>query len=102
MPVAVLPEPRSLLDAQRQAGPGRRRQAPRPAIPRPLRPRRGRGATSRADRPAVPARDEARGRGASQAMTDALEVCTGPAMRAVRDLIAKVATTNATVLLTGE
>jgi len=35
-------------------------------------------------------------------MTDALEVCTGPAMRAVRDLIAKVATTNATVLLTGE
>ncbi|HEY2996618.1 MAG TPA: sigma-54 dependent transcriptional regulator [Methylomirabilota bacterium] len=35
-------------------------------------------------------------------MTDALEVCTGPAMRAVRDLIVKVATTNATVLLTGE
>jgi two-component system, NtrC family, response regulator AtoC len=35
-------------------------------------------------------------------MTDGLEVCTGPAMRAVRDLIAKVATTNATVLLMGE
>ena len=35
-------------------------------------------------------------------MTDALEVCTGPAMRAIRDLIARVASTNATVLLMGE
>ena len=35
-------------------------------------------------------------------MTDALEVCTGPSMRAVRDLITKVASTNATVLLMGE
>jgi len=31
-----------------------------------------------------------------------LELCTGPAMLAVRDLIAKVASTNATVLLMGE
>ncbi len=31
-----------------------------------------------------------------------LELCTGPAMRAVRELVAQVADTNATVLLTGE
>ena len=31
-----------------------------------------------------------------------LELCTGPAMRAVRELVAQVASTNATVLLTGE
>jgi two-component system response regulator AtoC len=31
-----------------------------------------------------------------------LEMCTSPRMRAVRELIAKVASTNATVLLTGE
>jgi two-component system, NtrC family, response regulator AtoC len=31
-----------------------------------------------------------------------LELCTGPAMRAVRDLVTKVAATNAAVLLTGE
>jgi two-component system response regulator AtoC len=31
-----------------------------------------------------------------------LELCTGPAMRAVRELVAQVAGTNATVLLTGE
>jgi two-component system response regulator AtoC len=31
-----------------------------------------------------------------------LELCTSPAMRAVRDLIARVAATNAAVLLTGE
>jgi len=31
-----------------------------------------------------------------------LELCTGPAMRAVRELVAQVAVTNATVLLTGE
>jgi two-component system, NtrC family, response regulator AtoC len=33
---------------------------------------------------------------------DQLELCTSPQMRAVRDLIAKVASTNAAVLLTGE
>jgi two-component system, NtrC family, response regulator AtoC len=31
-----------------------------------------------------------------------LDLCTGPAMRAVRDLVAKVAATNAAVLLMGE
>src|SRR4051812_8076574 len=31
-----------------------------------------------------------------------LDLCTSPRMRAVRDLIGKVASTNATVLLTGE
>ena len=31
-----------------------------------------------------------------------LEMCTSPAMRAVRDMVAKVATTSAAVLLTGE
>ena len=31
-----------------------------------------------------------------------LDLCTSPRMRAVRELIAKVASTNATVLLTGE
>src|ERR1051325_8301635 len=35
-------------------------------------------------------------------MTEPLELCTSPEMRAVRELIAKVAPTNATVLLTGE
>lgn len=31
-----------------------------------------------------------------------LEMCTSPAMRTVRDMVAKVATTNAAILLTGE
>ena len=35
-------------------------------------------------------------------MTHELDVCTGPAMTAVRELIARVAATSATVLLTGE
>jgi two-component system response regulator AtoC len=39
---------------------------------------------------------------AESGVINPLELCTGPAMLAVRDLVAKVAGTNATVLLMGE